>query len=248
MAHRLDPLLKPKSIAVIGATERRNSVGRQIVHNLLAGKYEGNIYPVNPGRDSVLGLPCYPELSSLPETVEHVAFAVSDQRIEAALAETIIHGALAATIMSQLIVENDSTPLLQQRIEDQVRASGLIVCGANAMGLYNCHDGIWMCGFDTRENHPRGGNVTLISHSGAGMSGIVDCEERIDFNLAVSTGQELCVSMDEYMDFALDQPETRVIGLFMETVRYPERMVAALEKAAGLAIPVVALKVGRTEQ
>jgi acyl-CoA synthetase (NDP forming) len=87
----------------------------------------------------------------------------------------------------------------------------------------------------------------LISHSGSGLSGILDVDARIDFSLAVSTGQELCVAMDEYLDYALDQPETRVVGLFMETVRNPDGMRAALEKANRRGVPVVALKVGRTE-
>jgi acyl-CoA synthetase (NDP forming) len=115
------------------------------------------------------------------------------------------------------------------------------------MGFYNLADGVWVCGFDTRENHVRGGNVTLISHSGSGMAGIVDCEERIDFNLAISTGQELSVTMDQYMDYALDQAETRVIGLFMEAARNPGGMIAAFRKASAKGIPVVVLKVGRTE-
>ncbi len=247
MSHRLDPLLRPKSIAVIGATEREHSVGRRIVHNLLAGKFEGNIYPVNPGYETVLGLKCYTDMTSLPETVEHVAFAVNDQRIEAALKEAIAHGAIAATIMSQLIFWNDTEPGLHQRVEKLAEESGLIICGANAMGFYNCRDGVWMCGFDTRENHPRGGNVTLISHSGSGMCGIVDCEERLDFNLAVSTGQEINVAMHEYMDFAIEEHDTRVIGLFMETVRNPDAMLAVLKKASERRIPVVAIKVGKTK-
>ena len=247
MAHRLDPLLRPCSVAVLGASERSGSVGRQSVHNLLAGGFEGNIYPLNPGYESVLGLPCYPDLSALPETVDHVIFAIGDHRLEAALNDVIAHGARAATIMSQLIIEDDTTPSLQQRVEKKIRESGLLVCGANGMGFYNCHDGVWAGGFDTRENHVRGGNVTLISHSGAGMCGIVDCEERIDFNLAVSTGQELCVGMHDYMDFAIEAYDTRVIGLFMETLRDPQAMIAVLKKANDRRIPVVAIKVGRTE-
>ena len=247
MAHRLDPLLRPCSVAVLGASERSGSVGRQSVHNLLAGGFEGNIYPLNPRYETVLGLPCYPDLSALPETVDHVIFAIGDHRLEAALNDVIAHGARAATIMSQLIIEDDTTPNLQHRVEKKIRESGLLVCGANGMGFYNCHDGIWAGGFDTRENHVRGGNVTLISHSGAGMCGIVDCEERIDFNLAVSTGQELCVGMHDYMDFAIEVHDTRVIGLFMETLRDPQAMIAALKKANDRRIPVVAIKVGRTE-
>ena len=136
---------------------------------------------------------------------------------------------------------------MRERVARKIADSGLVVCGANGMGFYNFADGVWVCGFDTRSNHVRGGNVTLISHSGSGMSGIIDCEERIDFNLAVSTGQELSVTMDQYMDWALDRPETRVIGLFMETARRPAGMAAAFAKAESQGIPVVVLKVGRTE-
>jgi len=245
--HYLDPLLRPESLAVVGASERPHSVGLQTMENLLTGGYEGNLYAINPGYDSICGIPCYPDLASLPQTVDHVVLSVGDTRIEAALNDVIAHGARAATMMSSLVLEDDHEPLLRERAAVKISASGLIVCGANGMGFYNCNDGVWVCGFDTRQNHVRGGNVTLISHSGSGMAGIMDCEERIDFNLTVSTGQELCVSMDQYMDFALDQPETRAIGLFMEAARNPEGMVAAFKKARDRAVPVVVLKVGRTE-
>ncbi len=245
--HSLQPLLRPASIAILGASERAHTVGCQVVQNLLQGGYGGALYLVNPTRKTVLGLPCYPSLCALPETVEQVIFAVADSRVEAALDDTIAHGARALTIYSALVLENDGSPVLRARVTEKIRRAGLLVCGANGMGYYNFHDGIWACGFATRTNHVRGGNVTLISHSGAGMSGIIDCEERIDFNLAVSTGQELCVTMDQYMDFAIEQMNTRVIGLFMETARNPEGMAAVLAKAARRNIPVVALKVGRTE-
>jgi len=245
--HHLEPLLRPSSIAVVGASERPHSVGRRTMENLLTGGFEGELYAVNPGYDSICGVPCHPDLASLPQTVDHVALTIGDTRIEAALDDVISHGAKAATLMSSLVLANDQQPLLRERVARKVEASGLIVCGANGMGFYNLSDGVWVCGFDTRNNHPRGGNATLISHSGSGMAGIMDCEERIDFNLAVSTGQELSVSMDQYMDFALEQPETRVIGLFMETSRNPRGLIGAFEKARRRKVPVVVLKVGRTE-
>jgi acyl-CoA synthetase (NDP forming) len=79
------------------------------------------------------------------------------------------------------------------------------------MGFYNFNENIWACDFDTR-SHRKQGNVTLISQSGAGMWGIVDVDERIDFNFAVSTGQELIVSAEDDLGFALDQKETHAIG------------------------------------
>jgi acyl-CoA synthetase (NDP forming) len=246
MAHRLDSLLHPRSIAVLGATERAGTVGRTIVENLLKGGYEGRLYAVNPGRRSVCGVPCFATLADLPEPVEHVIFAISDARVEAALDDVIAHGARAATIMSTLILADDSEPPLRDRVLAKIRAAGLLVCGANGMGFYNFTHGIWGCGFRTRI-HRRGGNVAYISHSGSGMCGIVDSEERIDFSLVVSTGQELAVAMDEYLDFALEQPETRVVGLFMETARNPGGLVAGFARARERGIPIVALKVGRTE-
>ncbi len=246
MPHRLEPLLRPRSIAVLGATERAGTVGRTTVTNLLKGGFEGPLLAVNPRYASVCGVPCFPSLAALPEPVEHVIFAVSDARVEAALDDVIAHGARAATLMSSLVLAEDREPRLRERVLAKIRAAGLVVCGANGMGFYNFADGIWACGFQTRM-HARGGNVAYISHSGSGMCGIVDSEERIDFNLVVSTGQELAVTMDEYLDFALDLPTTRVVGLFMETARNPQGLVRAFEKAQQRRIPIVALKVGRTE-
>jgi acyl-CoA synthetase (NDP forming) len=155
-------------------------------------------------------------------------------------------GIPACTIFSALIIPNDSLPNLKQRIETKAQNAGLLVAGANGMGFYNIRDRVLAGGFDTRD-HPIPGNVSLISQSGAGMSGIVDCEERIQFNFAVSSGYELTVSMEDYLDFALDLPETRVVGLFLETSRYPEKLKSAFEKASERGIPIVVLKVGRTE-
>ena len=114
------------------------------------------------------------------------------------------------------------------------------------MGFYNFNDHVWVCGFETRDHHTPG-NVALISQSGSGMCGIVDVEGRIDFNLAVSTGQELTVTLADYLDFALEMEGTRVVGLFIETIRDVPAMTAALDKAKAKQIPIVAIKVGRTD-
>ncbi len=230
MPHRLEPLLRPTLNRCGGRDRAHRNRRSHEVANLLKGGFDGALFAVNPRYQSVCGVPCFPSLAALPEPVEHVIFAVSDERIEAALDEVIAHGARAATIMSSLVLAQDRKPNLQERVLAKIRASGLVVCGANGMGFYNFAAGIWACGFETRV-HARGGNVAYISHSGSGMCGIVDSEERIDFNLVVSTGQELAVTMDEYLDFALDQPTTRAVGLFMETARNPQGLARAFEKA-----------------
>ena len=247
MPHRLDPLLRPASVAVVGASARTGSMGDWALRNLRRGGFAGPVYPVNPNYADLGGLRCYASLTDVPATPDLVIFAVGDQRIEAALDDAIAAGVPAAVIMSTAVLDGDEPPLLKDRLQAKIRAAGMVVCGANGMGFYNVRDRVWGCGFDSAMHAPPG-NVTLLSHSGAGMSGIIDCDERVRINLAVSTGNELSVTMDEYLDFALDLPETRAVGLFIETARNPEGFRAALKKAHGLRVPVVAIKVGKTEE
>jgi acyl-CoA synthetase (NDP forming) len=246
--HRLDPLLRPRSVAVVGASARTDSLGEWALRNLGLGGYPGRVYPVNPNYEELQGHRCYASLADLPEAPDLAIFAVGDHRIESSLDEAIAAGVPAAVLQSTLYLDDDANPPLRDRVRDKIEDSGMLVCGANGMGFYNVRDHVWTCGFDSTSTHKAPGNVTLISHSGAGMSGIIDSEERLRVNIAVSTGNELGVTMDEYLDFALDLPETRVVGLFIETARNPQGFEAALAKAAQRGIPIVALKVGRTEK
>ncbi|MGI9224239.1 MAG: acetate--CoA ligase family protein, partial [Woeseiaceae bacterium] len=243
----LDPLLRPRSVAVVGASSRSDSLGEWSLTNLCKGGFGGNIYPVNPHYEALQGWKCYPSLADLPEVPDLVIFGVGDQRIEAAFDEAIDAGVPAAVIMSTLVIDDDEQPVLRDRIQGRIDASGILLCGANGMGFYNVRDHVWACGFDSGM-HEAPGNVSLLSHSGSGMCGLIDCDRRLRTNVAVSTGNELGVTIDEYLDFVLDLPETRVVGLFVETARDPDGFRAALDKAAQKQIPIVALKVGRTEE
>ena len=247
MTHRLDPLLRPVSVAVVGASETTDSMGEWSLKNLLRGGYKGEIYPVNPKYNEVQGIKCYRSIEKIPASPELFIFSVGDHRLEAALDKAIAAGAKAAVLMSTLFIDGDTTPPLKDRVLQTIKESGLIVCGANGMGFYNVRDHVWACGFDS-SMHEGPGNVALISHSGSGMSGLIDSEERLRINFAVSTGNELDVTMDEYLDFVLDLPEMNAVGLFVETARNPEGFQAALAKAARKGIPIVAIKVGRTEE
>jgi len=247
MTHRLDPLLRPRSVAVLGASDNNDSLGEWSLKNLRRGGFDGPVYPVNPRYDEVQGVKCFASLAELPEVPDLVIFAVGDHRLEASLDETITVGAPAAVIMSTLYIDGDTVPPLRERVRRKIAAAGMLVCGANGMGFYNVRDRVWACGFDSCDHAPPG-NVALISHSGSGMSGLIDSEERLRINVAVSTGNELSVTMDEYLDFVLDMPETNAVGLFIETARNPRGFRAALEKARQRRIPIVALKVGRTDE
>ncbi len=245
LPHRLDPLLRSSSLAVVGASTRPGSVGNEVIRQLRHGGFTGGLYPINPRYDSVEGLACYGSLSELPEIAEHVVLAVPNPAVEDTLKTAIERGAKAATIYSSLYLPEDSDPPLTRRIAAIAKEAGIALCGANGMGYYNFADRIWCCGFRTRADH-RAGNVALITHSGSVFCALVDSEARIDYNLAVSPGQELVTTLADYLDFALEMPTTRVAALFMETARDPEGFAAALEKASAKGIPVVALKLGRS--
>lgn len=246
-AHALDPLLRPRALALVGASERHGSVGRVMLDQARQGGFGGPLYPVNPRYQWIEGVACYPSLRALPEPVDHAVLALADERVEAAFEDAVASGARAVTIFSSLFAEEPGSPGLAERLRARAREAGVLVCGPMSMGLYNFHHGLWVCGFETRLDH-RAGGVGLISQSGAVLASLVDAEARIDYGLVVSSGQEMNVTTADYLDFALQMPETRVVGLFLEAVRDPERFVACLENARRRRIPVVALKVGRTER
>ncbi len=232
---------------MVGASASADSLGEWSLKNLLRGGYTGGIYPVNPRYDELQGQRCYASLDELPEVPDLVIFGVGDASIESALDHAIAIGVPAAVIMSTLYLDNDAMPTLRTRVAAKIHDTGMLVCGANGMGFYNVRDHVWACGFDSCA-HEAPGNVSLISQSGSGMSGIIDSEQRLRINVAVSTGIELGVTMDQYLDFVLELPETRVVGLFVETARNPDGFRAALDKARQRRIPIVVLKVGRTEE
>ena len=244
--HHLDPLLRPKSIAVVGASSREHSVGQRIMSQLVDGGFDGAIYPINPRYGEIEGLACFGDLNDLPGPVDLAVLSVGNQHLEEQLDTAIARGIPAAVIFSSLYLDGDRDPRMVERVRAKSREAGLNLCGGNCMGFYNFADRVRICAFETRDNH-RPGNIALISHSGSAFAVMGDCDERLEYSLMVSAGQELAITAADYLDFAIEMPETEVVGLFMETVRDPEGFVAALEKANARDIPIVAVKLGRTE-
>jgi acyl-CoA synthetase (NDP forming) len=245
--HRLTPLLAPESIALVGASPKLDSVGNGMIRGLREGSFGGRLYLVNPNYREIDGLPCYPSVTELPETVDHVVLGVANARIEAQLTETINHGARAATIFGSCYLPNDRDPPLTKRLAAMAREAGLQICGGNGMGFYNLEHGLRVCGFPPPPWLERG-HIALVSHSGSAFSGLCHTDRRFRYSLAVSAGQELTTTVADYLDYALDMPSTRVVGLFLETVRDPAGFVAALNRANARDIPVAVVKVGRTAE
>ncbi|WP_372741429.1 acetate--CoA ligase family protein [Neptunomonas sp.] len=244
--HRLAPLLAPQSIALVGASLQMDVAGNDMILELLQSGYQGKIYPVNPKYAEVEGMLCFPSLSALPESVDLVVLAIGNQRLEAQLKEAIRVGAKAVVIFGSGHLEEDIDQPLLERIRQLANDSNIPVCGGNCMGFYNLDRQIRV--FPQHIDRPfRSGGVTFISQSGSVLTSLLWNDQKLRFNLAVSTGQELVTTAEDYMDYALEQPSTRVIAIFLESARHPKRFIEALQKANEKNIPVVILKAGRTE-
>jgi len=246
MPHRLDPLLDPESIVIVGATTS-GGMGTRVIKNLQHGGFKGKLYGLHPKNEDAFGIPCYPDFKSLPEKVEHAIFAVSDERVEGLVDAAIEAGVKAMSMMSMLYLDDDQKPYLKDRIQTKLKEAGILLCGANGMGFFHIEKGVWVNGHFSRPNHEPGG-VCIISQSGSGVAGIIDCEERINLNLSVSSGSELTVGAEDYLDYILHQESTTVVGMFLETIRKPDQMIKSFELANEKRIPIVVLKTGRTER
>ena len=246
MPHRLDPLLDPESIVIVGASTS-GGMGSRLIKNLQHGGFKGKLFGLHPKNKEAFGVPCYPDFKSLPEKVDHAIFAVSDQRIEGLIDAAIEADVKAMSIMSMLFIDDDKEPYLKDRIHLKLKDAEILLCGANGMGFFHIEKGVWVNGYYTRPNHEPGG-ICIISQSGSGLAGIIDCEERINLNLSVSSGSELTVGAEDYLDYVLHQQSTKAVGMFLETIRKPDQMIQAFQLAKERKIPIVVLKTGRTEQ
>jgi acyl-CoA synthetase (NDP forming) len=173
---------------------------------------------------------------------------VPNQRLVAALEETAARGIPAAVVFGSAYSEpGPGEPSLQQQLTDVARKHGLVVCGPNCMGFVSFGARLAVSGYDTNPDTPAG-NITLVSHSGSVWESFLQNRHGLAFNTIVSSGNEMVTSVADYMQFALDDPTTRAIGIFLEAVRDPRTFVAALEEAAERDVPVVVLKTGRSER
>lgn len=242
----LKPLLSPNSVALIGASNREGSLGYDMVKMISSGGYKGEVYPINPKYEEILGIKCYPDLKSIGKAVDVVVLCVAAKRVEGQIDIAIEAGAKSLVIFANCVLEDDTVPKLDERIAKKCKDASIPLLGHNAMGYYNNDIDLRICGFEAPDAGVKG-NISFISQSGSAFSTIGHNEPQLKFNLMVATGTGQVTSLSDYMIYALQQETTEVLGVYMESVRKPERFIEALELAAKKRIPVVAMKVGKSE-
>ncbi len=245
---KLDPLVNPRSVAIVGATDR-GGPGRAVIESLGAIGFTGPIYPVNPKYPTVLNIECYPSLTELPEAPDIVVFSIRNPLIPEQMRLAVKRGARAAVIYDSGFAElGGDGAKLQDEIAAMAREAGMPVCGPNCMGILNPPARVTTYKQNVRDPAAIVGNVGIVSQSGSVCIALLSDLRRFGVSLSVSAGNEAVTRTVDYLDYLIDDPNTKVIATFTETVREPERYVAALDRAADAGKPVVVIKVGRTER
>jgi acetate---CoA ligase (ADP-forming) len=245
---RLDALFKPKSIAVIGASDKP-TIGKRLIASLARIGFTGPIFPVNPSYSTVAGRKCYASIAELPDAPEVAAFCVGHARILDPLLAAAERGVKGAVIYDGGFAERgEDGRRLQSQIEGVCREAAIALCGPNCMGVLSPHDRSTTYLQELRDPAGLPGNVGIISQSGAFCISLLTDIRRFGFSHVVSSGNEAVLVAADYLEYLVDDPNTNVIGGFIETIRSPDRFIAALDLAAEQGKPVVVLKVGRTER
>ena len=227
-------MLGARSMAVVGASARPDSFGARMV--LEAQRGSARVQLVNPRYDHVGGLPCVPSLADLDQSVDVVLLGVPESAVLEQLELAAATGARSAVLFG-------SAHGLREKITATATDAGMAVCGAGCMGFVNNALGVRALGYLEPDPLPKGG-ITLVTHSGSAFSTLLRARRGFGFRLAVSSGQELVTDAADYVDYALDDPETRIIALLMETPRSVPRLRRSLVRAAQQDVPVVMLTVG----
>jgi acetyltransferase len=243
-SHPLDPLFAPRSVAVIGASERAGSVGRSVLWNLLSSPFGGTVFPVNSKRPNVLGIKAYPKVSDLPDKVDLVVLTTPADTVPDLLAESVEMGIPAGIVISAGFKEHGEHGKELERQITQIIRGKMRLIGPNCLGVMNP-----IRGLNATFAHAiaRPGNVAFISQSGALLTAILDwsLRENVGFSSFVSTGSMLDVNWGDLIDYFGSDPRTHSIVIYMESIGDASAFLSAAREVS-LTKPIIVIKAGRT--
>ena len=240
-------LLAPSSIAIVGATERASAPSRRILETLIKLEFPGPIYPIHPTNSQVLGLACYPSLDAVPGPVDAVGFCLDARLLPEAVAQAAAKGVRAGAIFGALRDGGGRTASqIRSAVVETMRGSGMALCGPNCMGVFSPVNRSSLYLQTIIDDSRLRGNVGLVTQSGSVAVGMLGDVRRFGFSHLISSGEENVTTLDRYVEVLIDDPTTETIALFIESVRHVDGFTAALDRAARVGKPVIALKIGRS--
>jgi len=242
----LDPLFLPRSAAVIGATDRPGTVGRSVLANLLASKFPLRIHAVNPSHSEVLGIKTHSHIGEIAEKVDLALVVTPAQTVPQVIGECVDAGVKSAVVVSAGFREQGHDgAALEKEIQDHLTRGSLRLLGPNCMGFMNPSIGL---NATFAKTMPQKGSVAFLSQSGALQTAILDrsLREHVGFSAIVSTGSMLDISWGDLIYHFGDDPHTKSILLYMESVGDARSFLSAAREIA-LTKPIIVIKAGRSE-
>jgi acetyltransferase len=242
----LDALFAPESVVVIGATDRAGTVGRTVLQNLLNPAFRGRVYPVNPHRSEVLGAEAYKSIGNVPEPVDLAVLATPAVTIPGLIGDCIAAKAKSAVVISAGFKERGAEGVaLEHQIQEQLKHASMRLIGPNCLGVMNPILGM---NATFAKDAPKPGNVAFLSQSGALLTAILDWSDKEDvgFSAIVSTGSMLDVGWGDLINHFGDDPSTKSILIYMESVGDARSFLSAAREVA-LTKPIIVIKAGRSE-
>lgn len=242
----LDAVFLPKSVALIGAKDNPGSVGRTIMANLLAGAFQGTVYPVNPKRSEVLGVKSYPSISSIPELIDLAVIVTPAETVSGIIDECVSAKTKSAIIISAGFKElGPKGQALEEEIIRKARKGNMRIIGPNCLGVMNP---IYGLNATFAKGMALPGNVAFISQSGAMCTAVLDWsfKENIGFSSFVSIGSMADVNWGDLIDYIGDDPNTDSILIYMETIGDSRAFLTAAREIA-LEKTIIVIKPGRSQ-
>jgi len=242
----LDVFFAPERVAVIGATENAGSVGRTVLWNLIRSPFGGTVFPINPKRSNVLGIKAYPKIADVPEQVDLAVIITPAPSVPAVIGECVGAGVKAAIVISAGFKESGAAgEALERQVLEQARQGQMRIIGPNCLGVMSPLTGL-NATFASAMARP--GNVGFISQSGALCTAILDWSfsEHVGFSAFVSVGSMLDVGWGDLIYYLGDNPRTKSIVIYMESIGNARSFLSAAREVA-LTKPIIVIKAGRTE-
>jgi acetyltransferase len=244
-AHPLDPFFQPRNIAVVGATENPGSVGRTTLWNLMSTPFGGAVFPVNPKRDNVLGIKAYKSVREIPAEVDLAVVVTPSKLIPGIITECGEVGCKAAVVISAGFKEaGEEGKELERQLLDNARAAGMRIIGPNCLGIMVPPSGV---NATFAAGMARNGNVGFLSQSGALCTAVLDwsLREMVGFSAFMSLGSMADVGWGDLIYYLGNDPKTRSILIYMESVGDARSFLSAAREVA-LTKPIIVIKAGRT--
>lgn len=227
----LKKLLKPRTVAIVGASEKAGFGGDTTRNYLKFSKNLDRLYLVNPGRDTIFGQKAYHSLSEIEGDVDLVILCTPQKTILPLLEEAAAKNCGGAIVFASGYSEiGEEGKVLQEALVEKANKLGIAVMGPNCAGFANFIDGIFAFAFLVEERDRRG-NIGMISQSGQIVLGGLD-SPNMGFSHVISSGNSCNVKVEDYLDFLVEDEDTKVVAVYMEGITKPKKLVAAFEKAA----------------